>query len=102
MNGADGSRLADVARQLAREPMTVVVLVLGFYLAQDAGWIPSKGRQAVDLLTAHVTQAEAAAKRRDEADTELLRVLRQKARVDQAMCLAWAQNSEIRRVCLEP
>lgn len=95
-------RLIEVLIALVREPLAVIVLVLLFYMAQDAGWIPSKGRQAVELIAAHAARVDEVVKQRNETDRALVEILKRKAKIDQALCLAWARDPEIRRVCLEP
>ena len=106
-------RWTEALLKIADRPIAVIVLVLLFYLAQDAGWIPSKGRQAVELIATHAAKVDDVVRRRTEADVErdrrwtetnntLVDILKRKAKIDQALCLAWAREPEIRRVCLEP
>ena len=102
MNEHSPRKLAELLLVIAREPVTVIVLVLAFYLAQDAGWIPSKSRLAVELITAHAAKVDDVVRRRTETDTALLEILKRKAKIDQALCLSLATDADIRRVCLEP
>ena len=101
-NGTTRQEIREFIVWLADRPIAVIVLVLLFYLAQDAGWIPSKGRQAVELIAAHAAKVDDVVRQRNDTDRALVEILKRKAKIDQALCLAWAREPEIRRVCLEP
>lgn len=91
------------------ERLGVTVAILFFFMAQDAGWIPSKSQKALEAITEHAGRMDGVVKERQrieairaEKDDALLQLLKKKARIDQAMCLAWARDSAIRQVCLDP
>lgn len=106
VNGNGARRWADHAARLA-ERLGVPLLLLAFFLAQDAGWIPSKGEQAVAEIRQHHGLVEAVAKRRLELEADLTRTLkgihaemRARRQLDKAVCLSLTRDPELRRACV--
>lgn len=111
-NGLVGSarRWLDLANSILDRPGLILLLILAYFLAQDAGLMRSPAKEGLALMAAHAASYEASQKQQLENQVDLnivLKGLRQemtrRARIEQAMCLAQAHgDAAIRDACMTP
>lgn len=108
-NLTDPQRWSDATGKFVREvgvPVLVILLLIGSWIAQEAGWLPSKtiqiatrldlmAKDIIDIKQAQAEATKALARAMDASRAE------SRSQITLATCLAFSRTAEIQQQCLE-